>query len=269
MLETVTEKYFPPSNPSWWFRTISNIIVNGLGLPSMSIFMHLLNRTRTVGRENIKNLEPPWILMSNHITLLDDLFLGPILYYPKCLKNYRYIPHHAPEQRNFYKKPLIAWFMKHTKSIPIIRGKGVFQEGVNRIIEAVKSGGILHIYPEGTRTRTGELGPAKIGIGRIVYETGAPVVPMYHQGLERILPIGAGFPRIGCEIRVAIGEPIYFRQELTLPNTPATWKIIADRIMQGIAEQKVRMNALWGERQIVIKIPHKASQKTQAKSQTF
>ncbi|MBM3325681.1 MAG: 1-acyl-sn-glycerol-3-phosphate acyltransferase [Calditrichaeota bacterium] len=266
MLEVLNEKHFPPLSPDWGHRTISNILINGLVLPSMTVFMHFLNRTRVLGRENLSHIEPPWILMSNHITLLDDLFLGPTIFYPKCLKHYRYIPYHAPEQRNFYKKPLIAWFLRQTKSIPLIRGKGVYQEGVNKIIEAVKSGGILHIYPEGTRTRTGDLGPAKGGIGRIVYESGAPVIPMYHQGLERILPIGAGIPRFGREIRVAIGEPLHFDEELTLPNIPATWKRIAERIMQGIAEQKLRMETTWGPRQIVVKLPRKARSQAQVDS---
>ncbi len=179
--------------------------------------------------------------MSNHVTLLDDVFLGPIVLFPKALRGYAWMPFHAPEERNFYRIAAIAWIMRMTKSIPVIRGKGIFQEGVVRLIEAVKNGGILHIYPEGTRTRTGDIGDPKVGIGRIVYESGAPVVPMYHRGLERVLPIGTVVPRFGKRIYVSVGEPITFDEERMLANTPDTWRLIVEKIMRGIHAERDKL----------------------------
>jgi len=176
--------------------------------------------------------------MSNHVTLLDDLFLGPLIFFPRALYKWKEIPYHAPEERNFYKVPIVSWFMKKTKSIPLVRGKGIHQEGVKRLIEAVSEGGVLHIYPEGTRTRSGELMEAKAGIGRIVYMSNAAVTPMYHRGLDRVLPIGAGVPRIGKQIYISIGAPLYFDEERKLPNTPETWRLITGRIMAGIRQQR-------------------------------
>ncbi|MFN3820905.1 MAG: lysophospholipid acyltransferase family protein [bacterium] len=215
--------------------------------------MNVLNRTRVLGRENLRHLEPPFIIMSNHLTLLDDLFLGPFLFWPRCLFGYRYLPYHAPEERNFYKVRIIAWFMKHTKSIPVIRGKGIYQEGVERMIDVVRKGGILHIHPEGTRSRTGEVYPPKPGIGRIVFETQAPVVPVYHQGLESVLPIGSGFPHFGKEIRISIGKPLLFSQEFSLPNDPSTWTLIAEQIINGIKKQKELLDATWGPKPVKVK----------------
>ncbi|MBM3328247.1 MAG: 1-acyl-sn-glycerol-3-phosphate acyltransferase [Calditrichaeota bacterium] len=237
---------FPPRHPSLLFKVKSWLLINGLIYPAIHFLMRILNRTRLIGIDRIKRLDGPYFLMSNHISLLDDLFLGPIVFGPYFLRPYRYFPYHAPEERNFYKYRLISWFMRMTKSIPVLRGKGLQQEGVDRLIAAVREGGILHIYPEGTRTRNGDIGPVKAGIGRIVYESGAPVVPMYHQGLEHVLPIGKGVPRIGRQIYVAIGEPIRFDTELKMDNSPATWRIIAGKVMDAIREQREIVQKTWG-----------------------
>jgi monolysocardiolipin acyltransferase len=241
---------FPPEKPSILLKAVSYAVLVGLICPAIGFFMNILNRTRISGREHLAGLKPPFILMSNHLTLLDDLFLGPVILFPQVLRGYPYFPYHAPEERNFYKRRLIGRFMQLAKAIPVVRGNGVHQEGVNRLIRAVKEGGILHIYPEGTRTRTGEIGPAKPGVGRIVYETGAPVVPMFHQGLERILPIGKGIPSFGREIRIAIGEPLQFAAERELRSQPQTWKMITDKIMNAIRDQQVVAAERWGYRPV-------------------
>ncbi len=244
MSEIGCGKNFPPQHPTFRQKVISYILLAGLVVPVVQVFMHVLNRTRLIGKKNLRGLKRPWILMSNHVTLLDDLFLGPLIFFPASFSNYRAIPLHSPEERNFYKVPIVSWFMKNTRSIPILRGKGIHQEGVNRLIETLRDGGTLHIHPEGTRTRSGEIGPAKASIGRIVYETGSSVVPMYHRGLEHILPIGTGVPRIGKRIYAGIGNPIFFTEEFKLPNNPETWRLITKKIMAGIREEQARIEAL-------------------------
>jgi monolysocardiolipin acyltransferase len=233
-----TGNNFPPENPGFITRLISYSLVNILIVPTIKIFMKITNRTRIKGLKNISGIKRPWIMMSNHVTLLDDLFIDPLIMFPKGLLGYRFIPYHAPEETNFYKTPLMAWFMKYTKSIPLIRGKGFHQDGINRLISAVKKGGILHIYPEGTRTRSGKIGKGKVGIGRIVWESGAQVVPVYHKGLEKVLPIGARFPSIFKSINISIGKPITFEEELKMENNIQTWRIITEKVMEGILNQQ-------------------------------
>lgn len=237
---------FPPENPSLWDKTTSYSLVASVICPSVLFMMHVLNRTEIVGRQHIRNLNPPWMLMSNHVTLLDDVFLDPLILFPHMYKGYRYIPFHAPEERNFYKNSLSAWFMKKVKAIPLMRGRGPLQEGMDRLISAVKSGGLLHIYPEGTRTRSGKIERGKSGVGRLIHESGAPVVPMYHHGLHRVLPIGSGFPRFGNRIRVMIGAPITFEEELKMPNDVHTWKIITARVMEAIKHEQEKAEQHWG-----------------------
>ncbi len=243
---------FPPENPALFFKLMSYLLVIGGITPAITIFMNVLNRTRITGRENLRGLRHRWILASNHLTLLDDLFIGPLLIFPNSLKGYKYFPFHAPEQRNFYKTPWIRWFMRQCKSVPIVRGRGVNQEGINYLIKAMKQGGILHIFPEGTRTRTGALGQGQPGVGRIVCESGAPVVPMYHQGLERVLPIGSGVPRIGNEIRISIGKPLRFQPEIQTGKESLVWREVSSQIIEAIRCQKEIAEKTWGEKPLIV-----------------
>lgn len=250
-------KHFPPEEPSLLFKMGSYLMVSVIIMPAVCAFMNLLNRTRIIGKENMAGLKPPWILASNHLTLLDDLFLEPLLLFPKSLYGYKYIPYHAPEERNFYKHKLISWFMRQSKSIPLVRGKGLHQIGMDRLIKAVGDHGILHIFPEGTRSRTGNIGDAKPGIGRIVCDTGAKVLPVYHQGLEKVLPIGKGIPRIGKVIRISIGKPLQFNQKIEPGKDVTAWKEISKTIIEAIHEQREIANRKWGYKKVITSIGKK------------
>jgi 1-acyl-sn-glycerol-3-phosphate acyltransferase len=93
---------------------------------------------------------------------------------------------------------------------------------------------VAYVYPEGTRTRTGEIGRGKIGVGRLVRESGARVIPCYHHGLDQVLPIGHKFPRLGKRVHIWIGESLDFSSYMNLPNTPKTWQLISDSIIDAI-----------------------------------
>src|SRR5262249_44805725 len=67
-------------------------------------------------------------------------------------------------------------------------------------------GNILVIFPEGTRSVTGEVGEFKPGIGLLVAGTEHPVVPCYLDGAHRAWPKGAFFPR-PKPLRLTIGKP--------------------------------------------------------------
>ena len=79
--------------------------------------------------------------------------------------------------------------------------------------ELIRHGWNLLLCPEGTRSRTGELGPFKPGIGVLARFTRRPVVPIHVSGGRDVLPCGAMFPRPG-RIEVRYGPPlVYGRRE--------------------------------------------------------
>jgi 1-acyl-sn-glycerol-3-phosphate acyltransferase len=68
---------------------------------------------------------------------------------------------------------------------------------VRTAVELIRKGWSLLLYPEGTRSRSGELGPFKAGVGALARFTRRPVVPIHVRGGRRVLPTGAFLPRPG------------------------------------------------------------------------
>jgi 1-acyl-sn-glycerol-3-phosphate acyltransferase len=207
-----------------------------LVVPACTVLMRVLNRTRIVGKHHLQGARLPLVFVSNHVTIFDDGLVDTLIFWPRVFWEYDFIPYHVPEARNFFKGRLISWFMRRMKCIPVRRGEGIFQPAMDRIIAALREGGCVRTFPEGTRTRSGGLGHARPGVGRVLYETGAAVVPCFHRGLDRVLPIGSVVPRIGKRVDIVIGPPFSVDDLRALPNTKETWQKIADRLMEKIAE---------------------------------
>jgi 1-acyl-sn-glycerol-3-phosphate acyltransferase len=77
--------------------------------------------------------------------------------------------------------------------------------------QLIKSGWHLLLYPEGTRSRSGEIAAFKPGVGVLAKFTGRPVIPVHVDGGERILPYSTFLPGAG-HARVRYGEPMFFRK---------------------------------------------------------
>ena len=208
------------------------------------IIMYVLNRSKFYGKEVIMKESAPYVFASNHTTIFDSGFIDCTLFLKKSLISYRYLPYHTPEYGNFYKNTLLAWYMDHVKCIPIEPGKGIDQFAQKIVTQKLKEGNIVHIFPEGTRSRSGELLAGKAGVGKRIYESRVKVIPCYHEGLRGMLPVGKTIPKFGNKIRVIIGEPIYFDEYFEMENVPETWKKISDRIMIEINKLKEKLHEL-------------------------
>jgi len=88
------------------------------------------------------------------------------------------------------------------------------KKAIEKAIEALKRGKILVIYPEGIRSRTGEIQKGKFGTAKIFLKTGVPILPVAIKGAFEIFPPEKGFPKIKKIIKVNIGKPLYFKEEL-------------------------------------------------------
>jgi 1-acyl-sn-glycerol-3-phosphate acyltransferase len=76
--------------------------------------------------------------------------------------------------------------------------------------------GSLILYPEGTRSTTGEMQPFKTGAGLFAVELGVPVVPAYIENARNILPKGNFVPRMGS-VSVRFGEALLFAADTSDP----------------------------------------------------
>jgi len=112
-------------------------------------------------------------------------------------------------------------------------------------IKRLKGGDIVVIYPEGTRSRNGQLQKGKLGIAKIFLETGVPILPMGIRGTFDILPPGRVFPRIKKNVEINIGRPLYFEKELkaaqNLNPESQEYKNLCQQIVDKVMEEIIKL----------------------------
>lgn len=159
----------------------------------------LFFRLRIRGRQHI----PPRggvLIAANHLSYLDIPFLG-------CAIRRRV---DFVGRDDLFRLPVLGWLYRLMGGIPI-RRRGVSREWLTEAVRRLRAGRVIVIYPEGTRGPGGHrfLEP-KPGIGMLITQAGAPVVPALIEGTDKALPRGAWWPRLAA-VRVTFGPPVDFR----------------------------------------------------------
>lgn len=148
----------------------------------------------------------PFILCSNHSSHMDSIAL--MVSTSQAFERFGMLA----ASDYFFRSPAVyRWFSSMVNLIPIGRNSGAesFQHTLalcGRFIEP--EGRNLIVFPEGTRSRDGAIGPFKPGIGILSDRLGIPVVPAYIHGTREAMPKGRLFPAHG-RVVVRIGAPIY------------------------------------------------------------
>ena len=109
----------------------------------------------------------------------------------------------------FFNTRLKSWFFQtFLNALPFDREENV-TESLNACKAVLENGRAILLFPEGTRSTTGELQAFKPGIGVLGIELEVPVVPVYLRGTFESLPKGKSVPR-PTRIEVRIGAPVSF-----------------------------------------------------------
>ena len=115
------------------------------------------------------------------------------------------------------------------------------KKAIEEAIEVLKKGDILIIYPEGTRTRTGEIQEGKEGVAKIFLKTGVPILPVGITGTFELMPPGKAFPEIKRIVKIKVGLPLYFKDEFNLAQNLSCdskeYKEILKKITQKVMEE--------------------------------
>jgi len=111
---------------------------------------------------------------------------------------------------------------------------------LKKTVEVLKRGDILIIYPEGTRSRTGEIQKGKLGVAKIFLQTGIPILPVGISGTFELLPPG-GKLKIKKIVKINVGQPLFFKEELekakSLDEESEEHKEILQKITNKVMEE--------------------------------
>jgi 1-acyl-sn-glycerol-3-phosphate acyltransferase len=191
-------------------------------------FLRMLAPTKVIGAENIPETGPA-ILASNHLSVLDSIFLPYMVKRPVTFAaKSEYFTGTRPQDK------LIGAYLRSTNQLSTDRaGARAAQAMLDAAVDRLKSGQLFGIYPEGTRSPDGRLYRGRTGVGYLVLNSGAPVIPVAMVGTERILPPGQKIPRRG-RIEIRIGEPLAFDEYKGQPAGARQRRAITDEVVQAI-----------------------------------
>jgi 1-acyl-sn-glycerol-3-phosphate acyltransferase len=178
-------------------------------------------RWRATGRWNVPE-SGGVLLISNHLSYLDVFFLGIPLSRPL---NY--------VARSTLFVPVLASLIRSVGGFPIQR-EGMGASGLKETLRRLRAGGIVTLFPEGTRSPDGELGPIKAGIAVLVTRARVPVVPVGLAGTFEIWPRSRRIP-VPHPIRIHYGPPI-LPDELSGLETNAITSLIQERLQESRRE---------------------------------
>ena len=154
-------------------------------------------RLTVTGREHI-DPQKPYILISNHQSLLDIMALF-------CLRRqFKWVA-----KASLFKIPFVGWSMSLTRYIKLVRGKsGSVRHAYDQARRWLSAGISVFFFPEGTRSRTGQLGPFKNGAFKLALDTGIPIVPIVITGTRELLSRGNWLFRRRSHVRITVLPPI-------------------------------------------------------------
>jgi 1-acyl-sn-glycerol-3-phosphate acyltransferase len=150
---------------------------------------------RVEGRENWPG-QGGALVCANHQSMFDPPLVGLT-----CPRRMNYLA-----RNTLFRVPLLAPLIRFLDAIPIDREGGGLA-GLKETLRRLRAGEQVLIFPEGTRTRDGEVAPLKPGFIAVARRSGVPLVPVGVDGAYQAWPRTSPFPR-GGRIAVVIGEPI-------------------------------------------------------------
>jgi len=177
-------------------------------------------------------LEGPVILAANHVSFIDPFLIGA-----GVRRDINYLA-----RENLFRFPIVGWLLRQWNTVPVDR-EGGGAAGLRAILERLLAGGGIILFPEGTRSRDGQLQPARSGIGLTVIKSTASVVPVRVFGTFEAYGRHIRLPR-PRRVAVKYGCPMAFealRAEASTCAKPRLKQIyhqVAEEIMAEIAGLK-------------------------------
>jgi len=188
----------------------------------LSPILRLLWRVKVEGREHI----PPTgavILAPNHVAFCDSLFMPLVV-----RRRVTFVA-----KAEYFDSWKTAWFFRAVGQIPMRReGGSASERALATARQVLTAGGILGIYPEGTRSPDGRLYRGHTGVARLALGCGVTVVPVGLVGTTGVQPMGSMVMRPFRRVTVRFAPPLDLaRFEGASATDPLTLRAVTDELM--------------------------------------
>lgn len=189
-------------------------------------FVRAYVRPHVTGTDNLPE-EGAFILAANHNSHADTAVLFTAL--PGAVRRRSLA---AAAQDYFFDRGLRQTVSRILFNvIPVSRDSGGGQNPLRHVIRALREGYGVLLYPEGTRSLHGTVGPFRKGIGRLIAEfPDVPVIPVWIEGTTRVMPKGQNIPQ-PRKVEVHFGEPLYPHADL---HNKSSWQVAADKVRDAV-----------------------------------
>lgn len=154
----------------------------------------------------------PLVTVANHVSVFDEPLMWSALPWrhlmrPQCMR------YTLAAEEILFPNALFAWYGESARAIPVVRGNGIDQRGVDVALNVLNSGGWIHVFSEGKVNQTDQLiSPFRWGVGKLVAEAQVQpiVLPIFVNGLQYTFPETARtrIPRFGYDFDFAVGDPV-------------------------------------------------------------
>jgi 1-acyl-sn-glycerol-3-phosphate acyltransferase len=187
--------------------------------------LRLLFRPWVKGLDNVP-AQGAAIIASNHLSFSDSIFMPLMVRRPVVfLAKSEYFTGTGVKGR------LTAMFFRLTNQLPMDRSGGAASAvSLSAGMDVLTNGGLLGIYPEGTRSPDARLYRGKVGVAKLALQAGVPVVPVAMIGTDKVQPIGKRMPNIR-RIGMIFGAPLDFSHYADQADDRLVQRKVTDEIM--------------------------------------
>jgi 1-acyl-sn-glycerol-3-phosphate acyltransferase len=173
----------------------------------------------------------PYVVVSNHESFVDILLISHLPFEMKWMS-----------KSEFFSYPLVGWMMRLSRDIRLERGdKKAGAQALKECRDRLAQDVSVMIFPEGTRSATGELQEFRDGAFRIAIQTGAPILPLAVVGArDALIKHDWRFGRSNAEVRILDPIPV---DGLDKHDIPALRDHTRDAIAAALDEMRAERSA--------------------------